>query len=234
MLKVEGSVTLSGLRAGIRSTGMKSVHDASNFACIVLLCTWICDIISYRMEEQGTAAGPVGSFKSVHAHNNVSESPVHDALLSMFYNKNEFYDARVLIDPRSTYSHMSYDFALHVHGKIEPLRYDVSVPISAGDITIVNIVIRACIAFCYVIVINLREFDVILGMDWSSKNHAITDFQINEVVMGIDGQLKTVLVGERKVVSSCLISAVIAFQLIKDGCGAYLANVKDTSKASPG
>ena len=52
--------------------------------------------------------------------------------------------------------------------------------------------------------------------------------------MGIDGQLKTVLVGERKVVSSCFISAVIAFQLIRDGCDAYLVIVKDTSKVSPG
>ena len=32
------------------------------------------------MEEQGEpAAGPVGSFESVHAHDNVPESPVHDA-----------------------------------------------------------------------------------------------------------------------------------------------------------
>ena len=32
------------------------------------------------MEEQGEpATGPVGSFESVHAHDNVPESPVHDA-----------------------------------------------------------------------------------------------------------------------------------------------------------
>ena len=72
---------------GLDQLGMKNVHDASHFACIVLLCTWICDIISYRMEEQGTAAGPVGSFEIVHAHHNVSESPVHDALLSKFYSQ---------------------------------------------------------------------------------------------------------------------------------------------------
>ena len=129
---------------------------------------------------------------------------------------------------------MSYDFALRVHGKMESLRYDISVSISAEGITIVDIVIRACIAFCYVIVINLREFDVIWEMDWLSKNHAIVECQTKEAVRGIDKQLKTVLVGERKVVSSCLISAVIAFQLIKDGCDAYLANMKDTSKASLG
>ena len=51
--------------------------------------------------------------------------------------------------------------------------------------------------------------------------------------MEIDGQLKTVIVGERKVVPNCLISAVTAFHLIRDGCEAYLANLKDVSKASP-
>ena len=40
--------------------------------------------------------------------------------------------------------------------------------------------------------------------------------------------------GERKIISSYLISATIAFQLIKDGCEAYLANIIDTLKISPG
>ena len=71
-------------------------------------------------------------------------------------------------------------------------------------------------------------------MDWLFKNHDIVDCQTKEVVMGVDRQLKTVLVGERKVVSSCLISAMIAFQLIKDRCDAYLANMKDPSKVSLG
>ena len=83
------------------------------------------------------------------------------------------------------------------------------------------------------IVINLREFDVILGMDWLSKNHAIVDCQTKEVVMEVDGQLKIVIVGERKVVPNCLISTVTAFHLIWDGCDAYLASVKDVSKISP-
>ena len=149
-------------------------------------------------------------------------------------------DARVLIDPGSTCSFISYEFALHVHGKIEPLGYDISVSMQAGGVAIVNTVIRACpIVLPFVtmhadlIVITLREFDVILGMDWLSKNHAIVDCHTKEVVMDIDGQLKMVIVGERKVVPNCLISVVIAFHLIWDGCDAYLASVKDVSKASP-
>ena len=127
-----------------------------------------------------------------------------------------------------------------MHGKIESLGYDIFVSMPAGGSIVVNTVIRACpvvlpsiTIYADLIVINLREFDVILGMDWLSKNHAILDCQTKEVIMEIDGQLKTVIVGERKVVPNCLISAVMAFHLIRDGCDAYLANVKDVSKASP-
>ena len=91
----------------------------------------------------------------------------------------------------------------------------------AGGITTVNTVIRACpvalpsvTVYADLIVINLREFDIILGMDWLSKNHAIVNCQTKEVVMEINRQLKTVIVGERKVVPNCLVSAVTAFHLI--------------------
>ncbi|KAL0453993.1 UNVERIFIED_CONTAM: hypothetical protein Slati_1377400 [Sesamum latifolium] len=41
-------------------------------------------------------------------------------------------------------------------------------------------------------------------------------------------------VGERKVIPNCLIYVVTAFNLIKEGCEAYLASVHDTTKVSPG
>ncbi|KAL2252900.1 UNVERIFIED_CONTAM: putative mitochondrial protein, partial [Sesamum indicum] len=50
----------------------------------------------------------------------------------------------------------------------------------------------------------------------------------------VNGQMKMVIVGERKVIPNCLIYAVIAFNLIKEGCEAYLASVHDTMKVSPG
>ena len=42
------------------------------------------------------------------------------------------------------------------------------------------------------------------------------------------------MVGERKVMPICLISAVTAFYLNREGCEAYLANIVDTTKISPG
>ncbi|KAL0313331.1 UNVERIFIED_CONTAM: hypothetical protein Sradi_5732400 [Sesamum radiatum] len=111
----------------------------------------------------------------------------------------------------------------------------------AGGVILVNTVVRSCpivvegvTLYADLVVINLREFDVILGMDWLARNHALVDCQTKEVAVEVNGQMKTVIVGERKVIPNCLISAVTAFNLIKEGCEAYLASVHDTTKVSPG
>ncbi|KAL0458791.1 UNVERIFIED_CONTAM: Retrovirus-related Pol polyprotein from transposon [Sesamum latifolium] len=150
-------------------------------------------------------------------------------------------NAHVLIDPGSTCSFMSHDFASRVHASIEPLGHDLYVSMPAGGVILVNRVVRSCpvvvegdTLYADLVVINLREFDVILGMDWLASNHAVVDCQTKEVAVEINGQMKTVIVGERKVIPNCLISAVTAFNLIKEGCQAYLASVHDTTKVSPG
>ncbi|KAL0401651.1 UNVERIFIED_CONTAM: Transposon Ty3-G Gag-Pol polyprotein [Sesamum latifolium] len=133
-----------------------------------------------------------------------------------------------------------YDFASRVHASIEPLGYDLYVSMPAGGVILVNRVVRSCpvvvegvTLYADLIVINLKEFDVILGMDWLASNHAVVDCQTKEVAVEINGQMKTVIVGERKVIPNCLISAVTAF-LIKEGCETYLASVHDATKVSPG
>ncbi|KAL0457914.1 UNVERIFIED_CONTAM: Transposon Ty3-G Gag-Pol polyprotein [Sesamum latifolium] len=125
-------------------------------------------------------------------------------------------NVHVLIDPGSTCSFISHDFASRVHASIEPLGHDlcVSMPVD-------------------LVVINLREFDVILRMDWLASNHVLVACQTKEVAVEVNGQMKTVIVGERKVIPNCLISAVTAFNLIKEWCEAYLASAHDTTKVSP-
>ncbi|KAL2226381.1 UNVERIFIED_CONTAM: Transposon Ty3-I Gag-Pol polyprotein [Sesamum indicum] len=140
------------------------------------------------------------------------------------------FSAHVLIDPGSTCSFISRDFASHVHAKIEPFGHDLHVSMPAGGFMLVNTVVRSCpvvvegvTLYADLVVIDLREFDVIMGMNWLAK-----------VMVEVNGQMKTVIVGERKVIPNCLISAVTAFNLIKEGCVAYLASVHDTMKVSPG
>ncbi|KAL0421010.1 UNVERIFIED_CONTAM: Transposon Tf2-11 polyprotein [Sesamum latifolium] len=121
------------------------------------------------------------------------------------------------------------------------LGHDLHVSMPAGGVILVNRVVRSCpvvvegdTLYADLVVINLREFDVILGMDWLASNHAVVDYQTKEVAVEINGQMKTVIVGERKVIPNCLIFTVTAFNLIKEGCQAYLASVHDTTKVSPG
>ncbi|KAL0453903.1 UNVERIFIED_CONTAM: Transposon Ty3-G Gag-Pol polyprotein, partial [Sesamum latifolium] len=150
-------------------------------------------------------------------------------------------NAHVLIDPGSSCSFISYDFASRVHASIEPLGHDLYVSMPAGGVILVNRVVRSCpvivegvTLYADLVVINLRDFDVILGMDWLASNHALVDCQTKEVAVGINEQMNTVIVGERKVIPNCLISAVTAFNLIKEGCEAYLASVHDTTKVRLG
>ncbi|KAL0354353.1 UNVERIFIED_CONTAM: Transposon Ty3-G Gag-Pol polyprotein [Sesamum angustifolium] len=141
----------------------------------------------------------------------------------------------------STCSFISHDFASCVHASIESLGHDLCVSMPAGGVMLVNTVVRSCpvvvegvTLYADLVVINPREFDVILGMDCLSCNHALVDCQTKEVTVEVNGQMKTVIVGERKVIPNCLISAVTAFNLIKEGCEAYLASVHDVAKISSG
>ena len=80
--------------------------------------------------------------------------------------------AYILIDPSSISSFISYEFALKSHSTIEPLGRNLGVSMPAGGTIIVNMVVRACpieveskTLHADLVVINLKEFDVILGMD---------------------------------------------------------------------
>ncbi|KAL2226202.1 UNVERIFIED_CONTAM: Transposon Tf2-12 polyprotein [Sesamum indicum] len=83
------------------------------------------------------------------------------------------------------------------------------------------------------IVLDLKEFDVILGMDWLAQHKAIVDCYKKEVMIEYSGESKVILVGDRQVVPICVISAMEARRLMLEGCEAYLAHVVDTEKVNP-
>ena len=60
------------------------------------------------------------------------------------------------------------------------------------------------------------------------------DCQTKEVIISLSWQRKIVMVWKRKIVPTCLISAVTTFRLIQEGCDAYLATIIDTIKVSTG
>ena len=105
-----------------------------------------------------------------------------------------------------------------MHGNITSLGYDICVCMPAGDVVLVNTVVKDCVVVMgdvslkfNLVVINLRDFDVILVMDCLSQNHAVIDCQTKEVSMEILGHRKIVMVGERKMVPNYLVSTMKAF-----------------------
>ncbi|KAL0447839.1 UNVERIFIED_CONTAM: Transposon Ty3-G Gag-Pol polyprotein [Sesamum latifolium] len=80
---------------------------------------------------------------------------------------------------------------------------------------------------------DLKEFDVILRMDWLAQHRAVVDCYKKEVMIEFSGESRVVFVGDRQVVPICVISAVEARRLMLEGCEAYLAHVIDTKKVNP-
>ena len=80
------------------------------------------------------------------------------------------------------------------------------------------------------LIMTFYDFDIILGMDWLTKHHDIVNCFTKEVEFDVPNQARIVFQGERKIMSTCLISATKACKMIQKGCEAYLAHVIDTRK----
>ncbi|KAL0319703.1 UNVERIFIED_CONTAM: Retrovirus-related Pol polyprotein from transposon.6 [Sesamum radiatum] len=78
---------------------------------------------------------------------------------------------------------------------------------------------------------DLKEFDVILGMDWLTQHRAVVDCY--KKMIESSGESRVVFVGDQQVVPVCVISAVEPRRLMLEGCEAYLAHVIDTEKVKP-
>ncbi|CAL1409480.1 unnamed protein product [Linum trigynum] len=141
--------------------------------------------------------------------------------------------AFVLFDSGSTHSFIADKFDRMLRLPSIKLSQNLGVRTPIGDTLIVDSVIRDCpiIVAGYEIEANLillpfDEIDVVLGMDWLSKNRAKVDCYKKEVSFEIERKGTALFQGTRKLVPGGLISAMKAFALIQEGCEAYLCHVK--------
>ncbi|KAL0291142.1 UNVERIFIED_CONTAM: Transposon Tf2-12 polyprotein [Sesamum calycinum] len=149
-------------------------------------------------------------------------------------------EAYVLIDPGSTHSYISSELASKILGKNSPLGYNLMVYLPVGGGVVVNSVRKGSIVRIGdvnlpvdLVVMDLKEFDVILGMDWLAQHRAVVDCYKKEVMIESSGKPKVVFVGDRQVVPVCVISAIEARRLMLEGCEVYLAHVIDAEKVNP-
>ena len=65
------------------------------------------------------------------------------------------------------------------------------------------------------IILDIRDFDAILGMDWLASHHATVDCFKNEVVFNKAEEIEVKFCGERRVLPSCVISTIDARRLLR-------------------
>ncbi|KAL2237892.1 UNVERIFIED_CONTAM: Transposon Ty3-G Gag-Pol polyprotein [Sesamum indicum] len=167
------------------------------------------------------------------------ETPASNDVISGMILLSEIV-AYVLIDPGSTHSYISSEFASKILGENSPLGCNFMVYLPVGRGVVVNSVRKGSLVRIGdvnlpvdLIVLDLKEFDVILGMDWLAQHKAIVDCYKKKVMIECSGESKVIFVGDHQVVPVCVISTMEARRLMLEGCEAYLAHVVDTEKGNP-
>uniref|UniRef100_A0A2N9H8A8 Reverse transcriptase domain-containing protein n=1 Tax=Fagus sylvatica TaxID=28930 RepID=A0A2N9H8A8_FAGSY len=114
----------------------------------------------------------------------------------------------------------------------ETLDFELSVDTPSGHVLCTDKMYKSCDVLvsgreleANLVLLDMYEFDVILGMDWLSIFHASIDCFGKKVVFRIPGQAEFVFEGDRVVRPPPLVSAMQAKRLLRKGCKGFLAYV---------
>lgn len=139
--------------------------------------------------------------------------------------------ARVLIDPGATHSFVSSKFVsnLEISPTQTPYTLEVSNPTSHKTLS-TKLMYKGCkvdigdrLLEADLSVIPILDFDVILGMDWLSKSHALVDCRNKKVKFELPGEEPIELQLKRSTKRCSLISNMRCQKLLRKGATGYLA-----------
>ncbi|WRX15686.1 hypothetical protein QQP08_008173 [Theobroma cacao] len=149
-------------------------------------------------------------------------------------------EAHVLIDSGSYRFYVSTSFVSFSDRNLSPLEEEIVVHTPLGEQLIRNTCYRDCGIRvgeeefkADLIPLEIRDFDLILGMDWLTAHRAKVECFRKEIVLQNSEGVKVVFAGERRVLPSSVISFIKALKLVRNGYLAYLAHVIDTLKREP-
>ncbi|KAL0560329.1 hypothetical protein IC582_000730 [Cucumis melo] len=146
--------------------------------------------------------------------------------------------ALVLFDSGSSHSFISSAFVLHARLEVEPLHHVLSVSTPSGECMLSKEKVKACqieiaghVIEVTLIVLDMLDFDVILGMDWLAANHASIDCSRKEVTFNPPSMASFKFKGGGSKSLPQVISAIRASKLLSQGTWGILASVVDTREA---
>ena len=147
------------------------------------------------------------------------------------------HDAYTLVDPGATHSFASKPFLDRFQIETQPLEGRMKVSLPAGDLLLTDRVVRDSRVLIEeqeflvdLVALDMRDFDVVLGMDWLSRHRATIDCYKKEVKLNRPGKMEVKFRGLRKELFSCMISAMTTQKMLRKGCQGYLAYVVETGK----
>ncbi|KAL0533445.1 hypothetical protein IC582_030285 [Cucumis melo] len=146
--------------------------------------------------------------------------------------------ALVLFDSGSLHSFISSAFVLHARLEVEPLHHVLSVStpfeecmLSKEKVKTCQIEIAGHVIEVTLLVLDMLDFDVILGMDWLAANHTSIDCSRKEVTFNPPSRASFKFKGEGSRSLPQVISAIRASKLLSQGTWGILASVVDTREA---
>ncbi|XP_075088486.1 uncharacterized protein LOC142170470 [Nicotiana tabacum] len=147
------------------------------------------------------------------------------------------FDALALIDPGSTHSYVSSYFSLRFSRQPEPLNDPFLVVTPVGESLLAKYVYRACQirvegrdTLADLIVLDMIDFDMLMGMNWLSSCYAIVDCHAKIVKFEIPNEPNFILRGSQVPEICKVVSFMKAQRLMKKGCLGLLDIVNDTRK----
>ncbi|XP_070041368.1 uncharacterized protein [Nicotiana tomentosiformis] len=109
-----------------------------------------------------------------------------------------------------------------------------------GDSVVMDRIYWSCmVTFCRyetradLLLLDMTDFEVILGMDWISLYHAILDCHAKTITLAMPELPRLEWKGSSVSTSNQVIYFLKARHMVEKGCLAYLAYVRDTTAESP-
>ena len=90
-----------------------------------------------------------------------------------------------------------------------------------------EVLVKGVILKANFILLEMHDFDMILGMDWLSTHRASVDYFTKKIVFQKPRNPDLEFEGDRKILPTCVILALEAKRLLHKGCEAYLEFVID-------
>ena len=147
------------------------------------------------------------------------------------------HDAYTLVEPGATHSFVSMPFLDRFQIETQSLGGRIRVSLPARDPLVSNKVVKDSRVLIggqefpmELMALDMRDFDVVLGMDWLSRHRATLDCYKKEVKLHRPRKLEVKFMGIRRELSSNMISIMAAQRMLHKGCQGYLAYVVKTGK----